>query len=59
MRAEEASNRISLANEALFRVGSNVFLGSAWGKDGSQFLDSDGSLFEFAPFEQFGETDDD
>ena len=49
MRPAEVGKRISLANEALFNLGSSTFIGSAWSAEPVEYIDRDGETFEFRP----------
>ena len=59
MRPAEVGKRITLANEALFNLGSRTFLGSSWSQEPVEYIDRDGETFEFRPTEEFGDLDAD
>lgn len=57
MKPSDVGKRISLANEALFNVGSNVFLGSTYNSDEVEYLEIDDEVYEFRPLERCGDAD--
>ncbi len=59
MKPSEVGKRISLANEALFNVGSRVFLGSTYNADEVEYLEVDDEVYEFRPLERCGDFDAD
>lgn len=59
MRPAEVGKRISLANEALFNLGSSTFIGSAWSAEPVEYIDRGGETFEFRPTKEFGDLDAD
>jgi len=59
MKPSEVGKRISLANEALFNVGSSVFLGSTYNTDEVEYLEIGDEVYEFRPLERCGDVDAD
>ena len=59
MKPSEVGKRISLANEALFNVGSSVFLGSTYNADEVEYLEIDEEVYEFRPLAGCGDFDAD
>jgi hypothetical protein len=57
MRPTEVGERISLANDALFNLGSSAFLGDAWGTNSVEYISTGGETFEFRPMKDFGDAD--
>lgn len=59
MRPVDAGERISLANEALFNRGARAYIGSTWAKEPVQYIDRDGTTYEYKPLKEFGDVDAD